>query len=324
MKTTLYTLGLLALAFIFAPDVLAQGFVQVQPLTSLGIATSTPESLAPFINQLYKYGIGIGAIMAVLIIMYGGFKYMTSEAMGPKSAGKEDIQRAVLGLLLLMSPVLVFGVINQDILDLNLDLGRLKQTTPGTTGTTTPSTLTYMRFSYIQASERGGEACLEEENQSLITYPSLELCAAGEGWYRGGRPGTYRAVLTKSCSGETYSPPIPTTAWDAIKDLPACSSITSNPIARQWVGKLAIRFIESSTGAESTVFYPEVGEDDLEVVPDATKTVEEQEAECLAKTTPEGFMQIFNTSEIRTAIGASEILGITEFLHTRACTDYTN
>lgn len=125
MKTLLYTFGLLALATLFGTDALAQGAVTVEPLTSIGLETGDQAGIAPFINQLYQYGVGIGAILAVLIVMYGGFRYMTSEAVGTKSAGKEDIQRAVLGLLLILSPVLIFGIINRDILSLDLNLNRL-------------------------------------------------------------------------------------------------------------------------------------------------------------------------------------------------------
>lgn len=325
MKTFTFTFGLLALTLLFAPDVFAQGFVEVQPLTNLpGLQEASQGGIGPFINNLYKYGVGLGAIMAVLIIMYGGFQYMTSEAVGSKSAGKEDIQRAILGLILLMSPVLVFGVINKDILNLDFNLGRLNPATyAGSTATTTPGGLSYIRYSYIQAEERNGTACLAEERESANRYTDLPSCVRGEGWHRDGGSSSLLSVLTKSCSGETYSPPIPTEAWDRIKDLPACSSITpENIVARKWVGKLTINFTSSETGTSERIFYPATGEPDLEIIPDASKTPEEQEAECLEKTTPEGFMQVFNTSELRSTIGASEILGITEFLHTRSCTDF--
>ncbi|XKT75301.1 MAG: hypothetical protein ACJKSS_00725 [Patescibacteria group bacterium UBA2103] len=120
------TLTALSLLFI-AGTAFAQGVVTVEPLTDLpGIEEAATGGVGVLINTLYTYLIGIGAISAVLIIMWGGFKYMTSEAMGDKSAGREDIQRAVLGLLLLLSPVIVFGIINRDITSLNIDLGVLR------------------------------------------------------------------------------------------------------------------------------------------------------------------------------------------------------
>ncbi|MBL1434141.1 hypothetical protein COB87_001020 [Candidatus Wolfebacteria bacterium] len=125
MKTFFYTFGLLALVLIFAPDVLAQGAVTVEPLTGIGVKPEDQANIGSFVNKLYQYGVGIGAILAVLVIMYGGFQYMTSEVVGNKSEGRAAITRAILGLMLLLSPVIVFGVINQDILNLDLNLSRL-------------------------------------------------------------------------------------------------------------------------------------------------------------------------------------------------------
>jgi len=125
MKTLFYTFGLLVLAFLFGADALAQGALIVEPLTSIGTEAGNQAGIGPFVNLLYKYGVGIGAILAVLLVMYGGFQYMTSEAVGNKSEGRETITRALIGLFLLLSPVLVFGVINRDILNIDLDFGRL-------------------------------------------------------------------------------------------------------------------------------------------------------------------------------------------------------
>lgn len=122
----------------FAQD--TQNFVTVEPLTNLpGLEEATSGGVGTLINEIYKYGIGLGAILAVLVLMYGGFQYMTSEAAGSKGAAKETIQRAILGLVLLLSPVLVFGIINQDIGNFNLQLSKLNSgvgttTTPGGPG----------------------------------------------------------------------------------------------------------------------------------------------------------------------------------------------
>lgn len=96
--------------------------ISVTPLTNIGLASSTPADIGGFINELYRYGIGVGAIAAVLVLIFGGFKYMTSQAPGGKSDGRDAITRAILGLLLLLSPFIVFSVINSDITRFNLDL----------------------------------------------------------------------------------------------------------------------------------------------------------------------------------------------------------
>jgi len=134
MKT--FIISAFVLTFLFWGTAFAQEPVFVEPLTSIGIQTSEAAEggLSSYINRLYQYGVGLGAILAVLIIIYGGFRYMTSEAVGQKSAGREDIQRAVLGLLLVMSPVIVFSVINTNILNLDFGLQRIGDALEGSRG----------------------------------------------------------------------------------------------------------------------------------------------------------------------------------------------
>lgn len=119
-------ISLLGLTFLLgaASVALAQSGdpISVTPLTNIGLASSTPADIGGFINELYRYGIGVGAIAAVLVLIFGGFKYMTSQAPGGKSDGRDAITRAILGLLLLLSPFIVFSVINSDITRFNLDL----------------------------------------------------------------------------------------------------------------------------------------------------------------------------------------------------------
>lgn len=104
---------------------------QFVPLTSLpgldDIQGQGQSDLAGFFNQLYRILIGVAAVLAVLQIMRAGFKYMTSSASvsGNKEA-KDLIQESLLGLLLVLSPVIVFGIINPDILRLSLDLSALQ------------------------------------------------------------------------------------------------------------------------------------------------------------------------------------------------------
>ena len=116
------------LLVFFLPLVLfAQGApVSVEPLTGLpGFEEAVEGGTEPLLNQLYRYLIGIAAILAVLVLMYGGFKYMTSEAVDKKSQGRDDMWRAILGLILVLSPFLVFSVINPSILNLDLPFSRL-------------------------------------------------------------------------------------------------------------------------------------------------------------------------------------------------------
>ncbi len=102
------------------------GFVSLTQLPAISDAADT-NSLPQFLNTLYKICIGVGAVLAVLMIMFAGFLFMTSRgSVSSNEKAKSYIQNAVLGLILLLSPTIVFGIINPDILNLDLNFDELK------------------------------------------------------------------------------------------------------------------------------------------------------------------------------------------------------
>jgi|GEM_PF-6952864 len=118
----------LALVFIAATPLIsvAQEFV---PLTNLpGIKeVGNEESLPVFFNSLYKLCIGAAAVIAILQIMRAGTYFMFNKgSVAHNEKGKSLIMNAILGLLLVLSPAIVFGIINPDILDLRLDFSKLQ------------------------------------------------------------------------------------------------------------------------------------------------------------------------------------------------------
>ncbi len=109
----------------FAQDTTTQ-FV---PLTSLpGLSDFTSSSDLPaFLNNLYKICIGAAAALAVFQIMRAGFYFMTNKgSVSENEQAKHLLQMSIFGLLLVLSPVIVFGIINPQILSLNFNVDKLK------------------------------------------------------------------------------------------------------------------------------------------------------------------------------------------------------
>ena len=133
MKTKqLLLLSLLALAS-FAPHALAQ-FVPLAPipgLTNISPTTTIDQNtLTTFFNNLYKYLIGLAATLAVIEIVWGGLEISTKDSVSKQSDGKERITQAIFGLVLVLSPVLVFSIINPSIINLSLNLPPIKLDIP--------------------------------------------------------------------------------------------------------------------------------------------------------------------------------------------------
>lgn len=137
MKHLIAALILTFLVFA-APSAAFAGDAAFQPIVPLPGVTSE-MTFAAYINQLFTLVISLSAILAVLVIIYGGFEYMTSSAGISKKNGMERIQGAVTGLLLLLSVTLILRVINPCLLEINA-LSRVTAGNPA--GTCSPAVTT--------------------------------------------------------------------------------------------------------------------------------------------------------------------------------------
>lgn len=142
MKFFGYIVISLMIVLLGSATVLAQGtttsdgVIQVNTLTNTDITEGVTDAanLPDFLNNIYRYGVGIAAILAVIMITIGGFKYMTSEIPGMRLQNRGDILRAIFGLLLVLAPFIVFSIINPDILELDAGLEELRTESHGLPG----------------------------------------------------------------------------------------------------------------------------------------------------------------------------------------------
>lgn len=109
-----------------------QAFVQLADTSQSPMLSQVYQSgdLAGWVNAIFRVSLSVGAILAVLRIMYAGYLYMSSEAFGQKTHAREVIGDAVLGLLLLLSIYLILYQINPDIVSLRF-LDRIKPINSG-------------------------------------------------------------------------------------------------------------------------------------------------------------------------------------------------
>lgn len=125
MRTSYLYLGLLAL-LVLPAAALAQEFTPLTNLPGVADAAGT-DSLPTFFNNLYKLCIGAAAVIAVIQIMRAGMYFMFNKgSVAHNEKAKGLISSSILGLLLVLSPTIIFGIINPDILSLKLDLNDIK------------------------------------------------------------------------------------------------------------------------------------------------------------------------------------------------------
>ncbi len=78
--------------------------------------TASPTSVEGLLQGLFQLSISIGAILAVVMIAVGGIEYMGSDAISSKSAGRERMFNAVLGLVLILGTYVILNTLNPNLL----------------------------------------------------------------------------------------------------------------------------------------------------------------------------------------------------------------
>ena len=133
----------LVVCVIFPMATFAQGSaptpINYVPLVDLpGTATSDAKGatveLATYLPGIFRLSIGIAGVLAVIMIVYGGVEYLSTDAISGKSEGKERIQNALVGLLLAIGSFVILNTINPATVEFNLNLQRPAPATPPQTG----------------------------------------------------------------------------------------------------------------------------------------------------------------------------------------------
>ncbi|MBU0649123.1 pilin [Patescibacteria group bacterium] len=79
------------------------------------------RDMGSYIALIYNYLIGVVTIVAIVMIMYGGFRWVTAAgSQGRIGAAKETIIAAVIGLVLALFSYTILSVINPSLLQLSM------------------------------------------------------------------------------------------------------------------------------------------------------------------------------------------------------------
>jgi len=100
-------------------------YTLLEPLPQMGKPDEkgkvTP-GLGPYLEGMFKIGIGVAGVLAVIMITIGGVQYMTTEAVPGKDEGKKRINQALFGLVLALSSYLLLSEIDSTLIETSLTL----------------------------------------------------------------------------------------------------------------------------------------------------------------------------------------------------------
>lgn len=116
----LCSLAVLSGALLLPLQQSAQAQELIVPIA--GITNASGMSLPQYISRIYTWGIGLAALLAVLMIVIGGAEYIfAAGSFGEAEAGKNRIKSAVMGLILLLSISLLLSILGTRLTNISLD-----------------------------------------------------------------------------------------------------------------------------------------------------------------------------------------------------------
>ncbi len=96
----------------------AAAYELIVPFSGTQGASQSVTGIGQYIKTIYTFGIGFGALLAMVMIVIGAVEYTVSEAIPSKEDAKDRILQAVLGLILLIASVFIVSLINPELPEL--------------------------------------------------------------------------------------------------------------------------------------------------------------------------------------------------------------
>lgn len=94
------------------------------PLTNPSDAGNADKTANPstYISGIIDLTIAAAGIIAVIMIVIGGFRYVTTDSFGGKSNARESINRAIIGLFLVIGAFTILKTINPQLVNLGINI----------------------------------------------------------------------------------------------------------------------------------------------------------------------------------------------------------
>jgi hypothetical protein len=146
----------------------------------VSIGGLTQATLSQYLAAAFNLGIGIAAVLAVIFIMIGGFRYIAAAGGGEVESGKSMIKNAVIGLVLTMLSYTLLQTINPAILSLSLPPIKKVKQIPVQTGSTSgfQDTMIGNPCFTIKDKDACAQACItagltDSDCQCVVIPPSI-------------------------------------------------------------------------------------------------------------------------------------------------------
>ena len=128
--------------------------------------------LDTYINYIFKFSIALAAFLSVIMIIWGGFEYMLSEALPLKLEGKARIYNAITGLLMVLASYLILRTIDPRLVLIDSSIPQLSL--PVQDMEKYYESLVLNLDSYTNETQRKINAMVEKNRENLTKIVALE------------------------------------------------------------------------------------------------------------------------------------------------------
>jgi hypothetical protein len=114
-------IAVMILAAVIMPSAaLAQTTNACKPVA--GAVTAPQDRIGECVNQVYKWSLGAAGILALLMIVFGGYQVMTAGGNAQRAtSGRSFIYSSLIGLAILLGAFLLINTINPDLTQLKIE-----------------------------------------------------------------------------------------------------------------------------------------------------------------------------------------------------------
>jgi cell wall-associated NlpC family hydrolase len=108
------------------PGCIPGQYCLLAPLPGLSTIDTTDTRVADYLKIIFRIGIALAGVLAVLMLVIGGIEYMSSDVITSKESAKGRMTNAILGLILVLGAYAILNTLNPKLLEVNLDLQEQK------------------------------------------------------------------------------------------------------------------------------------------------------------------------------------------------------
>lgn len=110
-----------------------QSYKLLEPLPCIGTTQECvggrveQVDLKSYVGYIFKLVIALAGAIAVFRITWGGFKYMTTDAIFGKQEGKKEVKDAIYGLIMILASYLILRTIDPRLVNINTEIKPIEQ-----------------------------------------------------------------------------------------------------------------------------------------------------------------------------------------------------